>query len=128
MVEKGLPRKRRCPKHKTLKCQNCRPLLPYNNRLRGRGRFSDGKLSLSCEVGGDLPALIASKNARANRLYRQNIFGIWRGPKIEGVANTEEIKEMKRAIAAGLKLVDCPIRHWARKGARDLSWARTLFD
>lgn len=40
---------------------------------------------------------------------------------VEGISNSEEVKEIrKRAIQAGLKLVDCPIRHLGTEKARDL--------
>ena len=40
---------------------------------------------------------------------------------MEGLGNTEEIKEIrKRAIQAGLKLVDCPIRHLGTEKAQEL--------
>uniref|UniRef100_UPI00402A3D0F NAD(P)/FAD-dependent oxidoreductase n=1 Tax=Eubacterium sp. TaxID=142586 RepID=UPI00402A3D0F len=40
---------------------------------------------------------------------------------IEGIGNTEEVKEIrKRAIQAGLKLVDCPIRHLGTEKAHEL--------
>ena len=38
---------------------------------------------------------------------------------VEGLGNTEEVKEIrKRAIQAGLKLVDCPIRHLGTEKAQ----------
>ena len=44
--------------------------------------------------------------------------------KVEGVGHTEEIKEIrKRAIMAGLKLVDCPIRHLGTEKAQELYYA-----
>ena len=43
---------------------------------------------------------------------------------IEGQENTDEVKEIrKRAIQAGLKLVDCPIRHLGTEKARELYYA-----
>ncbi|MGM9624861.1 MAG: NAD(P)/FAD-dependent oxidoreductase, partial [Eubacteriales bacterium] len=40
---------------------------------------------------------------------------------IEGVGNPEKVKEIRRrAIHAGLKLVDCPIRHLGTEKAQDL--------
>ena len=59
VVEKGKSvENRRCPKHKTQKCVNCKPYCHITTGFSGAGAFSDGKLSLSCEVGGDLPQLI----------------------------------------------------------------------
>ena len=59
LVEKGQPvEKRHCPKSKTKKCVNCKPYCHITTGFSGAGAFSDGKLSLSYEVGGDLPSLI----------------------------------------------------------------------
>lgn len=61
MVEKGQPiEKRRCPKSKTNKCVNCKPYCHITTGFSGAGAFSDGKLSLSPEVGGQLPSSSAT--------------------------------------------------------------------
>ena len=59
LAEKGQAvENRRYPKSRTGKCMNCRPNCHITTGFSGAGAFSDGKLSLSCEVGGDLPTLI----------------------------------------------------------------------
>ena len=59
IVEKGQPvEKRHCPKDKTKQCMNCKPYCHITTGFSGAGAFSDGKLSLCYEVGGDLPQLI----------------------------------------------------------------------
>ena len=59
IVEQGRNIDRRhCPKNKTGKCVNCKPYCNITTGFSGAGAFSDGKLSLSPEVGGDLPELI----------------------------------------------------------------------
>ena len=59
LLEQGKPiEKRNCPKDKTKKCINCQPYCNITTGFSGAGAFSDGKLSLSPEVGGDLPELI----------------------------------------------------------------------
>ena len=59
LVEKGKAiEERRCPKQKTKQCVNCKPYCHITTGFSGAGAFSDGKLSLSSEVGGDLPSLI----------------------------------------------------------------------
>ena len=56
LVEKGKPvEKRHCPKAEVGHCVNCRPTCAITTGFSGAGAFSDGKLSLSYEVGGDLP-------------------------------------------------------------------------
>ena len=64
IVEKGMSvRERFCPKAKTGRCVGCDPCR-ITTGFSGAGAFSDGKLSLSCEVGGDLPDLIGADLAQ----------------------------------------------------------------
>ena len=66
LVEKGKPvEKRHCPKAEVGHCVNCRPTCAITTGFSGAGAFSGGKLSLSYEVGGDLPALIGEEFAQS---------------------------------------------------------------
>ena len=123
IFEKGQPvEKRHCPKAEVGHCLNCKPYCHITTGFSGAGAFSDGKLSLSHEVGGDLPSLIGEFNAQelidyADKIYLE--FGA--DPHIEGLGHEEERKEIRRrAIQAGLKLVDCPIRHMGTEKAQGI--------
>jgi uncharacterized FAD-dependent dehydrogenase len=72
MIEKGESiEKRHCPKEKVGYCTNCRPYCHITTGFSGAGAFSDGKLSLSTEVGGELPELLGESYMQKNdRLYR----------------------------------------------------------
>lgn len=123
IVEKGQSiENRSCPKAKTHKCMNCKPYCHITTGFSGAGAFSDGKLSLSYEVGGDLPTLIGEDLAQETINYTDKIYLEFGADEhVEGISNSEEVKEIrKRAIQAGLKLVDCPIRHLGTEKARDL--------
>ena len=123
IVEKGQPiEKRRCPKTVTQHCVNCRPYCHITTGFSGAGAFSDGKLSLSHEVGGDFPTLIGAQNAQDLIDYTDGIYlEFGADSHIEGIGNTEEVREIRRrAIQAGLKLVDCPIRHLGTEKAQTL--------
>ncbi len=123
MVEKGVAvEKRRCPKAKTKDCVNCKPYCHITTGFSGAGAFSDGKLSLSYEVGGDLPTLIGENTAQELINYADGIYlEFGADTKIEGVSDYEAVKEIrKNAIQAGLKLVDCPIRHMGTEKAQDI--------
>ncbi len=126
IVEKGQPvEKRHCPKDKTRKCVNCKPYCHITTGFSGAGAFSDGKLSLCCEVGGDLPQLIGEKKAQDTIDYADKIYlEFGADTHIEGINNSQEVKEIRmRAIQAGLKLVDCPIRHMGTEKAQDIYYA-----
>ena len=123
LVEKGKPvEKRHCPKAELGHCVNCRPTCAITTGFSGAGAFSDGKLSLSYEVGGDLPTLIGEEFAQELIDYTDKIYlEFGADPHVEGIYTGEDIKEIrKNAIHAGLKLVDCPIRHLGTEKAQQL--------
>ena len=123
MVEKGQPvEKRHCPKDKTKKCVNCKPYCHITTGFSGAGAFSDGKLSLSYEVGGDLPTLIGADLAQETIDYADQIYlEFGAAEHLEGIGNEEKVRRIRaRAIKAGLKLVDCPIRHMGTEKAHDV--------
>lgn len=126
IIEKGKAiENRHCPKVKTKQCVNCKPNCHITTGFSGAGAFSDGKLSLSYEVGGDLPTLIGEMNAQELISYTDSIYLEFGADKaVEGINASDEVKEIrKRAIQAGLKLVDCPIRHLGTEKAQDLYYA-----
>ena len=121
IVEKGRAvENRRCPKSVTQKCVDCKPYCHITTGFSGAGAFSDGKLSLSYEVGGDLPDLIGAELAQDTIDYADKIYlEFGADEKVEGLNPGEEVKEIRRrAIKAGLKLVDCPIRHMGTERAQ----------
>ena len=129
IIEKGRAiENRRCPKNTTKKCVNCRP-CSITTGFSGAGAFSDGKLSLSYEVGGDLPNLIGEDFAREMIDYTDKIYlEFGADTKVEGIGQTEKVKDIrKRAIQAGLKLVDCPIRHLGTEKAQEIYLAIEKF-
>jgi len=126
IVEKGLAvEQRRCPKAITGRCVNCKPYCHITTGFSGAGAFSDGKLSLSFEVGGDLPSLIGPDKAQSAIDYTDGIYLEFGADEhIEGISNNTALKEIRRrAIQAGLKLVDCPIRHLGTEKAQDIYYA-----
>ena len=113
MIEKGRPiEKRVCPKRKTKVCVGCKP-CSITTGFAGAGAFSDGKLSLSPDVGGNLPEILGYD--RAQELIRESDdiylkFGA--DQNVSGIDKQKEIEEIRRkAITANLKMIECPIRH-----------------
>lgn len=122
MIEKGKSiETRHCPKDKTKKCVNCEPCA-ITTGFSGAGAFSDGKLSLSYEVGGDLPQLLGEDVVQDLINYTDDIYlKFGADPYVEGVSEIATINELrKKAISANLKLVECPVRHLGTEKAHDL--------
>ncbi len=113
MIEKGRSiEQRKCPKRDTKVCVGCKP-CSITTGFAGAGAFSDGKLSLSPDVGGNLPEILGYEKAtelihESDKIYLQ--FGA--DENVYGLDKAAEIREIRRkAITANLKLVECPIRH-----------------
>ena len=113
MIEKGRPiEKRMCPKRTTKHCIGCQP-CSITTGFAGAGAFSDGKLSLSPDVGGNLPDILGYDKAlelikESDDIYLK--FGA--DTNVYGIDKEAEIREIRRrAINANLKLIECPIRH-----------------
>lgn len=113
MIEKGRRiEKRQCPKRVTKQCVGCKP-CSITTGFAGAGAFSDGKLSLSPDVGGNLPEILGYEKTaellkESDRIYLD--FGA--DKNVYGVDRQKEIRQIrKQAIQANLKLIECPIRH-----------------
>lgn len=113
MVEKGRSiEKRVCPKRTTKQCVGCKP-CSITTGFAGAGAFSDGKLSLSPDVGGNLPEILGYERTlelikESDSIYLK--FGA--DTNVYGVGKEKEIREIRtKAIGANLKLIECPIRH-----------------
>ena len=113
LIEKGRRiEDRACPKRKTKVCVGCTP-CSITTGFAGAGAFSDGKLSLSPDVGGTLPEILGYDAAsrlihESDEIYLK--FGA--DTSVYGVDKEKEIREIRRkAINANLKLIECPIRH-----------------
>jgi len=113
MLEKGNSiKKRKCPKRITGKCINCKP-CNITTGFAGAGAYSDGKLSLSPDVGGNLPSFIGYEKTQELINYVDDIYlDFGADETVYGIEKKEEIRGIrKKAINANLKLIECPIRH-----------------
>jgi len=113
MIEKGRAiEKRNCPKRQTKVCVGCAP-CSITTGFAGAGAFSDGKLSLSPDVGGNLPEILGYEKAtelinEADSVYLE--FGA--DKKVYGLDDYDAIERIRtKSIRANLKLIECPIRH-----------------
>lgn len=113
MIEKGRAiEKRQCPKRVTNVCVGCKP-CSITTGFAGAGAFSDGKLSLSPDVGGNLPEILGYEKTVSLLKESDDVYLSFGADKnVYGLDKEKEIREIRRkAITANLKLIECPIRH-----------------
>ncbi|MBP3461818.1 MAG: FAD-dependent oxidoreductase [Bacilli bacterium] len=111
MFDKGNSIKiRKCPKSKTINCVGCKP-CNISCGFGGAGAFSDGKLSLSKDVGGWLEEYIGTEKLEELIKYVDDIYLDYGGEK--QISYNEEFANQfsYECSKYGLKFVKCPIRH-----------------
>ncbi|MTI95480.1 MAG: FAD-dependent oxidoreductase [Firmicutes bacterium] len=114
MIEKGRSiEKRICPKRDLGRCIHCAPSCRVTTGFSGAGAFSDGKLSLSPDVGGILPELIGFEQTEALIKDADGIYlNFGADSHVHGAEENDAIRNIRRkAIQNNLKLIECPIRH-----------------
>lgn len=112
IVDKGRNiEKRRCPARQTGKCAGCVPCaITYG--WAGAGAFSDGKLSLSPEVGGRILDYYSEDEAKKLIKYCDDIYLGFGANKVVHGLNSERVDEIKyEASKYNIKLIECPVRH-----------------
>jgi uncharacterized FAD-dependent dehydrogenase len=113
MIEKGNSIKKRvCPKRTTGKCMNCNP-CNITTGFSGAGAFSDGKLTLSPDVGGNLKNYLGYEKTQELIDYVDSVYlSFGADDKIYGNDHIDKIKEIEvEAIKNNLKLIVYPLRH-----------------
>jgi len=102
---------RKCPASRGFECVHCEPCLLLSG-WGGSGAFSDGKLTLSSEVGGWLGEYVSSKELEGFIKHVDDIYLKFGAPEHVYGTDIEKIEEIERkASLAGLKLVRQKIRH-----------------
>jgi uncharacterized FAD-dependent dehydrogenase len=93
-------------------CVNCSPCSTICG-WGGAGAFSDGKLTLSAEIGGSLEEYIGTDDLAELINYIDQAYVKFGAPEqIYGLEQTEEIQEIQRqAVLSELKLIPVRIRH-----------------
>ncbi|WP_287152613.1 NAD(P)/FAD-dependent oxidoreductase [Candidatus Solincola tengchongensis] len=120
MLEKGPDiEERECPA-RVGRCRKCRTCA-ITSGWGGAGAFSDGKLSLSPEVGGWLQEYVGTRMLNdlirhVDRLYLE--FG---APRDLYGADPDKVEEWRRrAVLHNLVLTPCPFRHMGTEYCRRL--------
>jgi len=112
MLDKGPDLERRkCPASRGFGCVNCEPcglLCGWG----GAGAFSDGKLTISTEVGGWLNQYVSEKELKELINYVDSVYIKFGAPNRVYGEDIEKVEEIeKKASMAGLKLIHQKIRH-----------------
>jgi uncharacterized FAD-dependent dehydrogenase len=127
MLDKGPDLdKRRCPSREKGRCLQCEPCALMTG-WGGAGAFSDGKLTLTTQVGGLLAEIRGEEEAQqlvheVDRLWVQ--YGANGEPYKGDLDAIEEVA--RRAALAGLRLQHYPIRHLGTERSGDILGAMYL--
>ena len=121
LLEKGRDiDSRHCPvQEKAAPCISCTPCDMVSG-LGGAGAFSDGKLSLSPDIGGHLKEIVGQEKAQSLISY---VDGLYRrfGATDKLYGEGEEVQEIqRRAALAELRLVPVPFRHLGTEYVRQV--------
>ncbi len=102
---------RKCPARDMGKCVKCNP-CGITFGWSGAGAFSDGKLSLSPEVGGRILEYVSESEAKKLIKYCDDIYLNFGANKAVYGLNNEKIDKIKyEASKHNIRLVECPVRH-----------------
>jgi len=112
MLDKGPDiDQRKCPSSRGLGCKNCIPCNVLSG-WGGAGAFSDGKLTLSTEVGGWLTDYIAEEKLADLIGYVDNVYHKFGAPNnLYGFDENKTADIGHKAALVGLKLVEQKVRH-----------------
>lgn len=113
LIEKGLDiDKRICPSViKNVSCREC-PECGLLCGWGGAGAFSDGKLTLSKEIGGNLSRFIEDSELQGLIDYTDSVYVKYGAPEIVYGGDIDKVNEIKDAAARKkLTLIPSKIRH-----------------
>lgn len=112
VVDEGINiERRRCPARKHGVCVRCNPCNIMSG-WAGAGAFSDGKLSLSEEVGGNLINYMPVDEVRTLIHYADSMYLDFGAPKEVFGLNDKKSDEIAYECSKhNIHLVRCPVRH-----------------
>ncbi|MCI1982151.1 MAG: FAD-dependent oxidoreductase [Oscillospiraceae bacterium] len=112
VVDSGSAIERRtCPARTTGVCAHC-ATCSIMNGWAGAGAFSDGKLSLSEQVGGNITDYMPVETARKLIHYADGIYLHYGAPdKVYGKNDKFAEKIAYQAKKENIQLIPCPVRH-----------------
>lgn len=127
IVDEGLSIERRtCPARINGTCVHCKPCHIMSG-WSGAGAFSDGKLSLSEEVGGNLTDYLPLEKARELIKYTDGIYLDFGAPDTVHGLNDRKVDEIAYECSKhNIHLVRCPVRHMGTEYSFDV--LRAMYD
>jgi uncharacterized FAD-dependent dehydrogenase len=112
IVDKGKSiMNRTCPARTLNRCIGCEP-CGITFGWAGAGAFSDGKLSLSPEVGGNITDYMSEEEAQQYINYADSIYlGFGAQQEVHGL-NNKVVEDIRyEASKHNIRLIPCPVRH-----------------
>ncbi len=102
---------RKCPSSRGFECRHCEPCSILSG-WGGAGAYSDGKLTLSTEVGGWLNQYVSHQELEKLVGYVDSIYLKYGASERVYGGDAEKVDEIERkASLAGLKLIRQEVRH-----------------
>jgi len=102
---------RKCPSSRGFECVHCEPCAVLSG-WGGAGAYSDGKLTLSTEVGGWLNQYVSQKELKTLVGYVDSVYLKYGASEQVYGGDAEKVDEIERkASLAGLKLIRQEVRH-----------------
>lgn len=122
MIEKGNSiRKRHCPKDKAGKCIHCKPICQISGGFSGAGCFSDGKLTFSTEIGGNLIDYLDAETFSELEAWVNNTFTEFGGSDKEVVFDKDFADNFSNECQRyGMKLLKSEVRHLGSDGLYEI--------
>lgn len=112
--------KRVCPERKTGVCAKCK-VCGITSGWSGAGAFSDGKLSLSPEVGGRITDYMSEAEAQELIHYADSYYlDCGATPEVFGL-NSQRVDDIAyEASKHRIRLIACPVRHLGTERAYEV--------
>ena len=117
---------RSCPARKHGQCVRCNPCNIMSG-WAGAGAFSDGKLSLSEQVGGNLTDYLPVDTVRDLIHYADNMYLRFGAPKeVFGLGDKKADEIAYECSKHNIQLIRCPVRHMGTEYSYEV--LRAMYD
>lgn len=121
IVDEGISIERRnCPARSKGVCVKCNPCNIMSG-WAGAGAFSDGKLSLCEEVGGNLTSYLPVDEVRKLIKYTDKIYLEYGAPDVIHGLNDKKVEDIAYECSKyNIQLIRCPVRHLGTENAYEV--------